>query len=107
MFRSRPYRTLFAAASAVALLSSLAFAQTNNATKRTVPRAGGLGNKVPELPANLFTAAGTVARSQLKHEWVDIPAGKVKLHTWIHYPQGDGTVPVVLLMHLGHGSQGR
>src|SRR6266567_9005611 len=58
------------------------------------PRPGGLGNKTAEFPANLFTAASTVARTPLRHEWVDIPMGKTKLHTWIHYPQGDGRVPV-------------
>lgn len=103
MFRSYSSRVLLASALGAALFSFTAFAQTNNATKRPVPRAGGLGNKVPELPANLFTSAGTVARSQLKHEWVDIPAGKIKLHTWIHYPKGDEKVPVVILMHYDAG----
>ncbi|MEQ1949024.1 MAG: dienelactone hydrolase family protein [Bryobacteraceae bacterium] len=99
MFRNRPY-TLLIGALACSLAAS---AQTNNATKRPVPRPGGLGNKVPELPANLFTAAGAVSKSPLKHEWVEIPAGKIKLHTWIHYPQGDGKAPVVLMMHYDAG----
>ncbi|MEQ1884488.1 MAG: dienelactone hydrolase family protein [Bryobacteraceae bacterium] len=99
MFRKKSFLLLMGTLAC----SFAAFAQTNNATKRTVPRPGGLGNKVPELPANLFTAAGAVSKSPLKHEWVDIPAGKIKLHTWIHYPQGDSKVPVVLLMHYDAG----
>jgi len=71
--------------------------------KKKAPRPGGLGNKAPELPANLFVAASTVSKSPLRHEWVDIPAGKIKLHTWIHYPQGDGKVPVVIMMHYDAG----
>ena len=67
------------------------------------PRPGGLANKTPEFPAGLFTAASTVARTSLRHQWVDIPMGSTKLHTWIHYPQGDGKVPVVLLMHYDAG----
>jgi carboxymethylenebutenolidase len=71
--------------------------------KKAAPRPGGLGNKSPELPANLFVASSTVAKSTLRHEWVDIPAGKIKLHTWIHYPQGDGKAPVVIMMHYEAG----
>jgi len=74
-----------------------------NDEKKNAPRPGGLTGKVPELPANLFTAASTVARSPLKHEWQDIPYGKGKLHIWVHYPQGDGRVPVVLLMPYDPG----
>jgi len=69
-----------------------------NDQKKRAPRPGGLVGKVPELPANLFNAASTVVRSPLKHEWVDIPDGKVKLHTWVHYPQGNDKAPVVILM---------
>lgn len=71
--------------------------------KRKVPRPAGLAGKVPELPANLFNAASTVARSPLKHEWVDIPDRKGKLHVWVHYPQGEGKAPVVILMHYDPG----
>src|SRR5580698_6748206 len=50
---------------------------------------GGLGNKSPDFPANLFVSASTVAHTPLRHESVDISAGKTKLHTWIEYPSGD------------------
>jgi carboxymethylenebutenolidase len=67
---------------------------------------GGGGNpfaKAPELPANLFAAASTVARTTLKHEWVDIPMGRGKLHTWVEYPAGEAKAPVVLVMHYDAG----
>ncbi len=64
---------------------------------------GGLGNKSPDLPANLFVSASTVARTTMRHEWVDILAGKTKLHTWIEYPSGDAKAPVVILMHYDAG----
>ncbi len=64
---------------------------------------GGLGNKSPDLPANLFVSASTVARTTMRHEWVDIPAGKTKLRTWIEYPAGDAKAPVVILMHYDAG----
>jgi len=66
-------------------------------------RGGGGFAKVPELPANLFASASTLARTTLKHEWVDIPMGRGKLHTWIEYPAGDGKAPVVLVMHYDAG----
>src|SRR5437868_887082 len=66
-------------------------------------RGGGLGAKNPALPANLFTASSTVARTKLRHEWVDIPMGGQKLHTWIEYPAGEGPAPVVVLMHYDAG----
>ena len=74
-----------------------------NDQKKRTPRPGGLAGKVPELPANLFNAASTVARSPLKHEWVDIPDGKVKLHTWVHYPPGTDKAPLVILMPYDPG----
>ena len=68
-------------------------------------RGGGGGPfaKVPELPANLFASASTLARTTLKHEWVDIPMGRGKLHTWVEYPAGDAKAPVVLVMHYDAG----
>src|SRR5262245_13585199 len=43
------------------------------------PRGGGLANKVPELPAGAFTASSTVARTNLRHEGIDIPLENIKL----------------------------
>ena len=62
------------------------------------PRGGGLANKAPDLPAGAFTASSTVARTSLRHEWVDIPVGNVKLHTWIEYPAGETKAPIVIVM---------
>ncbi len=59
---------------------------------------GGLGEKTPDFPANLFVSAPTVAHTSLRHQWVDIPAGKTKLHTWIEYPAGEEKAPVVIVM---------
>ena len=60
---------------------------------------GGLAAKNPELPAGAFTASSTVARTTLKHEWVDIPlAGGQRLHTWIEYPNRTDSAPVVIVM---------
>jgi carboxymethylenebutenolidase len=64
---------------------------------------GGLGNKSPDLPANLFTSGSTLARTTLRHEWVDIPLGNVKLHTWIEYPPGEDKAAVVIVMHYDAG----
>jgi len=64
---------------------------------------GGLAGKSPELPANLFVSASTVARTQMRHEWVDIPSGKAKVHAWVEYPAGDAKAPVVILMHYDAG----
>jgi len=61
-------------------------------------RGGGLANKSPDLPAGAFTASSTVARTTLQHEWVDIPFGEVRLHTWIEYPAGADKAPVVIVM---------
>ena len=71
--------------------------------KKAARGTGGLGNKSPDLPANLFVSASTVAHTALRHEWADIPAGKTKLRTWIEYPIGDGKAPVVILMHYDAG----
>jgi len=64
---------------------------------------GGLAGKSPELPANLFVSASTVARTQMRHEWIDVPSGKAKLHTWVEYPAGDAKAPIVILMHYDAG----
>src|SRR5262245_54465639 len=67
------------------------------------PRGGGLANKVPELPAGAFTASSTVARTNLRHEWIDIPLGNIKLHTWIEYPKDIDKAPIVVVMQHAAG----
>jgi carboxymethylenebutenolidase len=67
------------------------------------PRGGGLANKVPELPAGAFTASSTVARTTLRHEWVDIPLGRTKLRTWIEYPNNIAKAPIVVVMQHAAG----
>jgi len=62
------------------------------------PRGGGLANKVPELPAGAFTASSTVARTTLRHEWVDIPLGTGRIHAWIEYPDNQAKSPIVIVM---------
>ena len=67
---------------------------------------GGRGyptGKLPDLPAGIFNAHSTLANSKLRKEFVDIPVGEVKLHTWIEYPEGNGKAPIVLVMHHGPG----
>lgn len=72
--------------------------------QRAAPRPGGpLANKAPDLPANLFTSGSTLARTPLRHEWVDIPMGRTKLHTWIEYPAGEAKAPIVLVMQYDAG----
>ena len=67
------------------------------------PRGGGLANKVPDLPAGAFTASSTVARTNLRHEWVDIPLGNIKVHTWIEYPNNIDKAPIVVVMQHAAG----
>lgn len=62
-----------------------------------------LSSKQPDLPANLFTSGSTLARTSLRHEWVDIALGRTKLHTWIEYPQGETKAPIVIVMHYDAG----
>src|ERR1700730_18893460 len=45
----------------------------------------------------------TLANSKLRKEFVDIPVGDVKLHTWVEYPEGNGKAPIVLVIHHGPG----
>jgi carboxymethylenebutenolidase len=59
---------------------------------------GGLAAKNPELPAGAFTASSTLARTTLKHEWVNIPFAGRPIHTWVEYPDGAGQAAVVLVM---------
>jgi carboxymethylenebutenolidase len=59
--------------------------------------------KVPNLPASGFNAKGTLASSKLRKEFVDIPMDRVKLHTWVEYPEGDGKAPIVIVMQHAPG----
>jgi carboxymethylenebutenolidase len=67
---------------------------------------GGRGypqGKLPDLPAGVFTARSTVTNSKLRKEFVEIPMGNLKLHTWVEYPEGDAKAPVVIVMQHGPG----
>jgi len=72
-------------------------------TARSTQAGGSLADKRPNLPANYYTAKSTVARSKLRKEWVDIPVGEVKVHTWIEYPEGEGKAGIVIVMQHGTG----
>ena len=67
------------------------------------PGGGGLGGKNPCLVSNIFVAPGTVGRTTLRRQWVNIPVGGVNVRTWIEYPQGEAPAPVVLVMHHAQG----
>jgi hypothetical protein len=59
--------------------------------------------KRPDLPADFYTAKAALAHSKLCKEFVDIPVGEVKLHTWIEYPAVQGKVGTVIVMQHGAG----
>ena len=46
--------------------------------------------KLPDLPAGTFSATSTLLHSTLRKEFVNLPVGDIKMHTWIEYPAGDG-----------------
>jgi carboxymethylenebutenolidase len=100
---------LFLAVAALAAFTaaSLMIAQDGGGTPKKDGKkkaaTAGLAGKSPELPANLFVAASTVARTPLRHEWIDILSGKSRLHTWVEYPAGEAKAPVVILMHYDAG----
>jgi carboxymethylenebutenolidase len=64
---------------------------------------GGPFQKIPGQLANGWNAPSTVARTKLRHEWVDIPVGTAKVHTWIEYPDGDAKTGVVVVMSYEAG----
>src|SRR5208282_5664121 len=80
-----------------------ASAQATQTGRPSARRANGLTDKQPDLPAGLFTAESTVARTKMRHEWADVPVGRVKLHLWIEYPNGDTKARVVLVLHPAVG----
>jgi carboxymethylenebutenolidase len=59
--------------------------------------------KRPDLPADFYTAKATLAHSKLRQQFVDIPVGDVKLHTWIEFPAAGGKVGTVVVMQHGAG----
>jgi len=59
--------------------------------------------KQPNLPAAYYTALSTLNKSKLRKEWVEIPYGDIKLHTWVEYPAGEGKAGVVIVMQFGTG----
>jgi carboxymethylenebutenolidase len=63
-----------------------------------IPNGGTYQSKVDTAPASSAMAAATMKLTPRHGEWVDIPVGKVRLHTWISYPDGNGRVPVVLVL---------
>ena len=67
------------------------------------PTAISFSEKQPNLPAGYYTALSTLAKSKLRKEWVDIPVGDVKLHTWVEYPAGEEKAGVVIVMQFGTG----
>ena len=76
-------------------------------TAPPAPLGGGRGgypqNKLASLPAGVFTARSTLLHSRLQKEFVNIPMGSVKLHTWVEYPEGNGKAPIVMIMQHGPG----
>jgi carboxymethylenebutenolidase len=76
------------------------------AMAQTAPPGGGRGypqNKLPNLPAGVFTAHSTLLHSLLQKEFVDSPMGNIKLHTWVEYPKGNAKAPLVMVMQHGPG----
>ncbi len=64
----------------------------------TIPNGGTYQSKVDTAPASSAMAAATMKLTPRHGEWVDIPVGKARLHTWISYPDGNARVPVVLVL---------
>jgi carboxymethylenebutenolidase len=81
----------------------MAMAQTAPPVAPGGGRGGYPQNKLPNLPAGVFTARTTLLHSRLLREFVDIAMGNVKLHTWVEYPEGDGKAPIVMVMQHGPG----
>jgi len=66
-------------------------------------RGGGLAGKAPDLLASVWTAPSTVSRTTLRHQWVDVPMGSTRIHTWVEYPAAAGRAPVVLVLQDEQG----
>ncbi|MDP9113704.1 MAG: dienelactone hydrolase family protein [Acidobacteriota bacterium] len=76
--------------------------QTVNDKKDGAPSGYPTG-KLPDLPAGLFNAESVLKNSKLHREFIDIPFGNGKLHTWVEYPEGGGKAPIVIVMQHGPG----
>ncbi|MEQ1945623.1 MAG: dienelactone hydrolase family protein [Bryobacteraceae bacterium] len=83
--------------------AGMAMAQDAANTKKAAGPRGYPAGKLPDLPAGTFNAHTTILDSKLKKEFVDIPYGDLKLHTWVEYPAGEGKAPVVMVMQHGPG----
>ena len=81
----------------------MAMAQTAPPAPPGAGRGGYPQNKLANLPAGVFTARSTLLHSRLQKEFVEIPMGSVKLHTWVEYPEGNGKAPIVMVMQHGPG----
>lgn len=63
----------------------------------------GLNQKPDDLPSNWVMADKVVGTTPRKNEWVEVPAGTVKVHTWVVYPAGTAKVGAVLVLHGASG----
>jgi carboxymethylenebutenolidase len=53
----------------------------------------------PAIPASGAHAKDALTASPRHGEWVDVPMGDVKIHTWVVYPERKDKAPVVLVIH--------
>jgi carboxymethylenebutenolidase len=60
---------------------------------------GNMQGKAPDAPASSAMTMWVMRNTKRRGEWVTIPVGKVKLHTWISYPDGTERRPVVVVMN--------
>jgi carboxymethylenebutenolidase len=83
---------------------ALADAQTVE-TPREAPAfdGGTMQGKAPGAPASSAMTRTVMRQTPRRGEWVDIPLGGVKLHTWISCPDGNDSRPVVLVMNSHAG----
>jgi carboxymethylenebutenolidase len=81
----------------------MAMAQESNSQKGARGSGGYPQGKLPDLPAGIFTAHSALMNSKLSKMFVEIPFGKLKLHTWVEYPEGTGKAPIVIVMQHGPG----
>src|SRR5262245_60475047 len=86
-----------------ATANRFAAAAQQGGRSKAVRMIPGLADKFPNLPASYYTATKTLAESTLKREYVDIPVGDLKLHTWVEYPAGTNKTGVVIVMQHGVG----
>lgn len=98
-------RTLFIVAIAIAFAvtcATPAFAQTRPASQpATQPGAPEAPGAPGALPADAGNAANVLRDSPRHGEWVDValPGSKVKIKTFVVYPERQDKAPVVLVIH--------